>query len=186
MFTVLCLVNILYLWRERQRSSVLMLWTRTYSQNGIVVLLFTGVCCDLSKGAVSIQGLWYTEIWYNRESLYIDFYGCVASGNIFVSPGDPFFLNLSMVFSRRVRVWALSLTTRNDTHAPITHPFLGRIFCWPCWLLTLSQGKMIETFYENSHCTACICFGGLVTIFVSASGPNTPCDVTCRPSFDAV
>jgi len=48
------------------------------------------------------------------------------------------------------------------------------------------SGEMIEKFYENSHCTACIFFWGLMTIFVSASGPNTPCDVTCRPSFDAI
>ena len=37
-------------------------------------------------------------------------------------------------------MWTLSFTTRNDTHAPITHPFLTRIFCLPRWLLTLSRG----------------------------------------------
>ena len=112
----------------------------------------------------------------------------VASGEFFVSPSDPF--KSSYGFRRRLRVWTLSLTTRNDTHAPITHPFLGRIFCLPRCLLTLSWGLMIETFHEDSHCRACIFLGGsgggFVTIFVSASVPNTPCDVTCRPSFDAI
>jgi len=120
----------------------------------------------------------------NEEENVVD--TLLRPATFFVSPGYPFFKNPSMVFRRRVRVWTLSFTTRNDTHAPISHHFLGRIFCLPRWSLTLSRGEMIETFYENSHCTACIFLGGLVTIFVSASGPTTPCDVTYRPSFDVI
>jgi len=50
----------------------------------------------------------------------------VASGEFFVSLGDPF--NFSYGFRGSVRVWTFSLTTRSDTHALITHPFLGIIF----------------------------------------------------------
>jgi len=103
---------------------------------------------------------------------------------IFVSPGNQLFP--AMVLEAGCAcIWTLSLTTRNDTHAPIAHPFLGRFFCLHRCLLTLSRGLMIETFHVDSRCPACI-FGGLLTIFVSASGLITPYDVTCRPSFDAI
>ena len=82
-------------------------------------------------------------------------------------------------------VWTLSLTTRNDTHAPITHPLSGRIFCLPRCLITLFRGLITETFRVDSRCPECM-LRGLLNIFVGASGPTTPYDVTCRSSFDAI
>ena len=51
-------------------------------------------------------------------------------GNVrrfFVSPDDQLFPTM-VLEAGCVRVWTLLLTTRNDTHAPNTHLFLGRIF----------------------------------------------------------
>ena len=80
----------------------------------------------------------------------------VVSGELFCLARRPF-LNPSMVFRRRVRVWTLSLATRNDTDAPITYPFLGRIFLLTSLSINpLSGGLMIETFHVDSHCPECI------------------------------
>jgi len=44
---------------------------------------------------------------------------------------------------------------------------------------------LIEMFPVDSCCLTCI-FRGLMTVFVSASGTATPCDVTRHPNFDAI
>ena len=107
---------------------------------------------------------------------------CCARG-IFCLVRRPF-LNPAC-FEKKGAVWTLPLTTTSDTHAPITHPFLGRFFCLPRCLLTLSRG-VDDWKVPCRQSLSWVYFGGLMTIFVSVSGPNTLCDVTCRPSFDTV
>ena len=82
-------------------------------------------------------------------------------------------------------MWTMSLTTRNDTHLPITHPFLGRIFLLTPLFSTLLGGLLIEMFHVYSSCFTCILWK-LIIIFVSASGTATPYDVTGYPIFNTI
>jgi len=108
----------------------------------------------------------------------------LCPATFFVSPGDPF----KSKYGFQKKDACVDLVTNHNKRYTCTHytPALRE----NCLLTPLSinplSGLTIETFHENSHRTACIFLGGLVTKFVSASGPNTPCDVTCRPSFDAI
>ena len=102
----------------------------------------------------------------------------------FVSPGDPF--KSKYGFQRKGA--CVDLVTHHNKRYTCTHhtPALRENFLLTPLSINPLSGLTIETFMRTVIVPRVYFLGGLVTKFVSASGPNTPCDVTCRPSFDAI